>query len=136
MRYSRKHHGFTLIELMIVIAIIAILASVMIPNFIHARGMAQLTACKGNLKTIATGLESYSVDNAGHYPSSIAKLTPNYLKVIPKCPSANTDNYSSSYVVGIMPDSYDFFCQGANHAPIGLGANYPKWDSKAGLIER
>ncbi len=46
--------GFTLIELMIVIAIISILASIIVPNITRARARAQLTACIANLKQILT----------------------------------------------------------------------------------
>jgi len=60
--------GFTLIELMIVIAIIAILAAILIPNFIHARAESLAAACEGNEKQIATAMEEYAVDNGGVYP--------------------------------------------------------------------
>ncbi len=60
--------GFTLIELMIVIAIIAILAAILIPNFIHARAESVSAACEGNEKQIATAMEEYAVDNNGVYP--------------------------------------------------------------------
>jgi type II secretion system protein G len=67
---KRLQKGFTLIELMIVIAIIAILAAILIPNFLHARAESQTSACEGNLKQIATALEEYSVDNSGQYPAA------------------------------------------------------------------
>jgi prepilin-type N-terminal cleavage/methylation domain-containing protein len=60
--------GFTLIELMIVVAIIAILAAILIPNFIHARAESLAAACEGNEKQIATAMEEYAVDNGGQYP--------------------------------------------------------------------
>jgi prepilin-type N-terminal cleavage/methylation domain-containing protein len=66
----RTHRAFTLIELMIVIAIIAILAAILIPNFLHARAESQTAACEGNEKQIATALEEYAVDNSGTYPAS------------------------------------------------------------------
>jgi len=66
----RRRRGFTLIELMIVIAIIAILAGILIPNFMHARDESQTSACEGNLKQLAAALEEYAVDNAGNYPAT------------------------------------------------------------------
>src|SRR5580700_11843791 len=61
--------AFTLIELMVVIAIIAILAAILIPNFMHARAESLTTACEANEKQIATAVEEYAVDHAGNYGS-------------------------------------------------------------------
>jgi len=66
--------GFTLIELMIVIAIIAILAAILIPNFLHARAMSATYSCEGNIRQLATAMEEYAVDNSGTYAPSIAVL--------------------------------------------------------------
>ena len=54
--------GFTLIELMIVVAIIAILAGILIPNFVNARAQAQTSACESNLRSIATAMELMYAD--------------------------------------------------------------------------
>ncbi len=70
----RKKRGFTLIELMIVIAIIAILAAVLVPNFMRVRRTARFNACLSNVKNISTALESYSVDHGGQYPTSSTEL--------------------------------------------------------------
>src|SRR2546428_3832796 len=78
LRRLHNERGFTLIELLIVVAIIAILAAILIPNFLRARAQAQVAATKGNLKNVATALESYFVDSAS-YPS------PDATSLIPIC---------------------------------------------------
>jgi type II secretion system protein G len=73
---KKLQKGFTLIELMIVIAIIAILAAILIPNFLHARAESQTAACEGNVKQIATALEEWAVDNSGNYPAAVGAVSP------------------------------------------------------------
>src|SRR5438552_11966812 len=89
-RRLRNERGFTLIELLIVVAIIAILAAILIPNFLRARAQSQFAASKGNLKNLATALESYFVDTAS-YPAAITDLALNqaYLRAVPKDPCTN-----------------------------------------------
>lgn len=55
------------------------------------RHQGQLTGCKSNQKNLAVALETYSTDFQGHYPPTLSLLTPNYLKIIPNCPSAGAD---------------------------------------------
>jgi type II secretion system protein G len=63
-----KRKGFTLIELLIVVAIIAILAAIAIPNFLAAQTRAKVSRVHEEMRGMATGLESYFVDNNG-YPT-------------------------------------------------------------------
>jgi prepilin-type N-terminal cleavage/methylation domain-containing protein len=67
---ASAHRAFTLIELMIVIAIIAILAAILIPNFMHARAESVTATCEGNEKQIAIAIEEYAVDSGGILPPS------------------------------------------------------------------
>jgi type II secretion system protein G len=71
MRFSK---AFTLIELLIVVAIISILAAIAIPNMLEAQTRAKIARVKAEHRTISTALECYRVDN-GNYPPSIVYAT-------------------------------------------------------------
>ena len=60
-QYSRK--AFTLIELLIVVAIIAILAAIAVPNFLEAQVRSKVARVKTDMRSIATAIECYTVDN-------------------------------------------------------------------------
>lgn len=94
-RLRRDERGFTLIELLIVVAIIAILAAILIPNFLRARSQSMVSAARGNIKNLATALESYFVD-FGAYPATgslpllVTVGTPqSYVRAIPRDPCTN-----------------------------------------------
>ena len=91
--------AFTLIELMIVIAIISILAAILIPNFIHARSESQTSACEMNEKMLATAEEEYSVDNGGLYVA-LSTLTTPYLLSLPTDPVKKGNVYSINTAAG------------------------------------
>jgi type II secretion system protein G len=62
--------AFTLIELLIVVAIIAILAAIAVPNFLEAQTRSKVARAQADMRTIATAVESYRVDNATYPPAS------------------------------------------------------------------
>jgi prepilin-type N-terminal cleavage/methylation domain-containing protein len=63
MKSHRKAIAFTLIELLIVVAIIAILAAIAVPNFLEAQTRAKISRVRADMRSVATALESYAVDN-------------------------------------------------------------------------
>lgn len=67
--YSR---AFTLIELLIVVAIIAILAAIAVPNFLEAQTRSRVSRVKADFRSLATAIEAYAVDNNGHYNFAMA----------------------------------------------------------------
>ncbi len=64
----KKVGAFTLIELLIVVAIIAILAAIAVPNFLEAQTRSKVSRAHADMRTISTGLESYFIDNNA-YPT-------------------------------------------------------------------
>jgi type IV pilus assembly protein PilA len=67
--------GFTLVEIMIVVAIIALLAAIAIPNLLRARLTANEASAQATLRTISTAAETYAAANNGNFPTDIDDLT-------------------------------------------------------------
>ena len=92
--------GFTLIEIMIVVAIIALLAAIAIPNFVKYRNRARIGACGANLIQIARAYEGYMMENdvqvTANTPVTAAQLSSrlvgptNYLKEWPSDAAGGT----------------------------------------------
>lgn len=69
----KKIQGFTLVEIMIVVAVIALLAAVAIPNLLRAKTSSNEASAQATLKSIANSLETYAITN-GTYPSETTSL--------------------------------------------------------------
>ena len=117
-RLRRK--GFTLVEIMIVVAIIALLAAIAIPNLLRARHNANEAAAQATLKTMSTGLESYlSVHADTGYPTSIVVLgteTPPYLDTTIAQNAFIRQGYSYTYAPGATEYEYT-----VTAAPVRVG---------------
>ena len=99
---SRKQ-GFTLIEIMIVVAIIGLLAAIAIPSYVHARNNSQVNACINNLRQIDGAKQNWALDNKISPTATPGKafLQP-YLGrgsagSLPFCPADPTGGFDSSY---------------------------------------
>lgn len=97
---NKRNEGFTLVEIMIVVAIIALLAAVAIPNFVKSRRQTRLSTCINNMRVIDNAIQQYllandlSDDNYGTV--SLANITGegNYIVVAPKCPASGGASYT------------------------------------------
>ena len=96
--WIRRKAGFTLIEIMIVIVVIAILIGVLLPNFRGTQDEAMTQRARSEMRTLATALESYYIHNSNTMPASISSLTsvtPRIVNVIPDDPfRSGTNDYS------------------------------------------
>jgi prepilin-type N-terminal cleavage/methylation domain-containing protein len=99
-----KKSGFTLIELMIVVAIIGILAAIAIPKFAELIRKSGEGASKGNLGSIRSSLSIYYGDMEGQYPTQLAGLTVagKYLSAVPNAKTPNYHADKSSEVNGAL----------------------------------
>lgn len=100
--------GFTLIELMIVVAIIGILAAIAIPKFSDLVRKSSEGASKGNLGSVRSALSIYYGDMEGQYPTNHEALTVSgkYLGTIP---FAKTPNYHADSSTGLFGSGVLFF---------------------------
>ncbi|MFH0908011.1 MAG: type II secretion system protein [bacterium] len=86
--------GFTLVEIMVVVALIGLLATITIPAMSYARVKSQTSSCINNLRQIDCAKDQYGFANYSVTPA-IIDLIPTYLSVEPVCPAAGSYIISS-----------------------------------------
>jgi prepilin-type N-terminal cleavage/methylation domain-containing protein len=105
-RRNRESLGFTLVELLVVIGIIALLAAILMPSLSSARELAKSASCLSNLRNIGASVGVYAADNRGFFPSSYSYI--------------NGDSSAGGYrhwTAGLTPSEYT--------DPVNAG-KYPK----------
>ena len=135
-RLGRAPRGFTLIEVLVVIVVIAILAAIVGPSLFKNVGDARVSAARTQIETFGTALDAYRLDN-GSYPTTQQGLlalwqkptidppanwrAPYLRKAVPKDPWGHDYQYVAPGKVN--PASYDLVSFGADGKPGGDGDN-------------
>ncbi len=124
-----RHKGFTLIELMIVVAIIAIIAAIAIPNLLRSRLQSNESAAISNLKAIVGAEVAYNSAN-GVYTGSFDDLTganPPFLE-------GNWSGIKQGYVYTLASDSPNNFTCNADPSEPGISGNRYFFTDASGVI--
>jgi general secretion pathway protein G len=135
---DKRESGFSLIELLIVIAIIGILAAIAIPNLLNALQRGKQKRTMSDMRALATAIEAYAVDNS-QYPvatscptgvtamvsgavaldaASFSKLSPTYLAQPPKI-----DGWGGFFQYSNDTTNYAILSTGSDKTRQGLNAN-------------
>ena len=104
---AKPRQGFTLVEIMIVVAIIGLLAGIAIPNFVKARMVSQSNACTNNLRLLSETGDLWAIDQK--QPAGSALVMSNLLPYLrgsnaPVCPAGGT------YTLGNVGDQWPAQC--------------------------
>ena len=100
-KLTTKHAGFTLVEIMIVVAIIALLAAIAVPNFLRSRKRSQATQVLEDLRIIDSAVDQYAIETNKNSGATVAWAdVQNYIKTGTRLyTSAQTDILGNSFVM-------------------------------------
>lgn len=97
-KLTKKHAGFTLVEIMIVVAIIALLAAIAVPGFLRARKRSQASKILNDLRLVSAAVDQYAIETSRKTgdPVNVADWT-NYIKKDTNLYSTGNDLFGNTY---------------------------------------
>ena len=104
--HKKNKAGFTLVEIMIVVAIIGLLAAIAVPSFIRARTTSQANACINNLRQLSGAMDQWAIEtNQIDTATPVAADLDPYVKggtANAICPADSAGGFATSYAIGAM----------------------------------
>lgn len=99
----KNRRGFTLIEILVVVAILGVLAALLFPVFLSAREKARAASCLSNYRQIGIGIQMYAQDNDGNVPANGGSFSGLIADCVP---------YTKTSAIFVCPDDYDRLAEG------------------------
>ena len=118
---NNRKSGFTLVEIMIVVAIIGLLAAIAIPNFVKARSTSQTNACINNLRLIDGAKQQWALEaKKTSTDSPVESDLQSYLGrgsagQLPTCPIDSSATFATSYTIGAVQTAPNCKIDATNH---------------------
>jgi general secretion pathway protein G len=128
-RVTRRRSGFTLVELLVVIVVLAVLAAIVLPKFVNSGARSRESALKADLRELRNAISAFQVDT-GKYPNTLADLAETDKTKVRGADGAvvSASGWHGPYVESVPTDpvtggafKYDKAAGAVNSAAVGIG---------------